>query len=189
LQRMTLPRTFVGFSSTDISYYHMMCAWKENENIDFNFADFQLEEAIDSGNEYYIRQVCRDRIRLTDTYMLLIGTDTWTKTTFVKWEVEVAIEKGCRLIGANINDARFKDFLCPDFFANKGALFVPFSSRIVAKALEAWTRDPYLPWLPNDWAFYDAAYTGLGYELVGSTAVLPPKPNPFALPSRPDWAK
>ena len=41
---MPLPRTFVGFSSTRIRYYRMMCAWKANENIDFNFADIVLGE-------------------------------------------------------------------------------------------------------------------------------------------------
>jgi hypothetical protein len=51
----------------------------------------------------------------------------------------VAIEKGCRLIGVNLNNCRFKDGLCPSFFADKGALFVPFSSRILATAL-TWNR-------------------------------------------------
>lgn len=50
--------------------------------------------------------------------------DTYTKTTFVKWEVEVAIEKGCRLFGANLNNCRTKDWLCRYFFADKGALFI-----------------------------------------------------------------
>ena len=45
---MALPRTFVGFSSTDIGRYRMMMAWKANENIDFDFADFQLDDAINS---------------------------------------------------------------------------------------------------------------------------------------------
>jgi hypothetical protein len=185
---MALPRTFVGFSSTDIGYYRLMCAWKAHDDIDFNFADFQLDEAIDSENEYYIKSKCRDRIRLSDTYILLIGNDTRTKTTYVKWEVEVAIEKSCRLIGVNINNCRFKDASCPDFFADKGALFVPFSSRIVAKALEPWHRDPPNPWRPDDWSFYDAAYTNLGYQLIGSGAVLPPRLNPFLL-GKPSWAK
>lgn len=39
---MGLPRTFIGFSSTDIRYYRLMQAWKKNENIDFNFTDCQL---------------------------------------------------------------------------------------------------------------------------------------------------
>ena len=59
---MALPRTFVGFSSSDISYYHLMCAWKAHDHIDFDFADFQIDEAINSTNEYYIKQVCRNKI-------------------------------------------------------------------------------------------------------------------------------
>ena len=58
---MALPRTFVSFSSTDIRYYRTMQMWKANENIDFNFADFQLDEAINSQNPYYIKSVCWKR--------------------------------------------------------------------------------------------------------------------------------
>lgn len=166
-----------------------MCAWKAHDHIDFDFADFQLDEAVKSNNEYYIKSRCRAKIRRADTFILLIGTDTWQKTTFVQWEVEVAIEKGCRLIGVNINNSRFKDALCPDFFANKGALFVPLSSRVVAKALEPWTRPPgEVNLQTGDWSFSDATYTSLGYVLNGTNATLPPKPNPF-LGGRPPWAK
>ena len=113
----------------------MMCAWKAHEHIDFDFADFQLDEASNSENPSYIKSVCRSKIRRSDTFVLLIGMDTWQKTVFVKGEVEVAIEKECRLIGVNLNNCRFKDALCPGFFANKGAIFAPFSSRILARAL------------------------------------------------------
>jgi MTH538 TIR-like domain (DUF1863) len=148
-----------------------MCAWKAHENIDFDFADFQLDEAIDSENEYYIKRVCRNEIRLADTYALLIGQDTFTKATFVRWEVEVAIEKGCRLIGINLNNSRCKDFLCPLFFADKGALFVPFSSRILTKALEPWFGDPRRPGHTDDWSFRGDLYTSLGYNLIVNTTV------------------
>ena len=86
-----LARTFVSFSSTDIDRYYLMCAWKAHEHIDFNFEDFQLEEAINSSNPSYIRSRCAAKIRRTDTFVLLIGTDTYTKTQFVQPEVE-AIE-------------------------------------------------------------------------------------------------
>jgi hypothetical protein len=88
----------------------------------------------------------------------------------------------------NLNDCRFRDALCPDFFADKGALFVPFSSRIVAEALTWWRPRPPQLGQPNDWIFYDEPYTRLGYKLVGNTAVLPPPPNPFLL-GKPPWAK
>ena len=40
---MGLPRTFIGFSSTDMTHYRMMLAWKANEHIDFNFTDCQQQ--------------------------------------------------------------------------------------------------------------------------------------------------
>ena len=46
--------------------------------IDFNFADFQLDEAINSQTPYYIKSVCTAKVRLTDTFALLIGGDTYT---------------------------------------------------------------------------------------------------------------
>jgi hypothetical protein len=185
---MALPRTFVSFSSTDIGYYRMMCAWKGSEDIDFNFADFQLDDAIKSENEYYIKQICREKIRQTDTFVLLIGNDTYIKTTVVKWQVEVAIEKGCRLIGVNINNCRFKDrWLCPYFIADKGAVFVPFSSRIVAEAMKP-HRFHLLPGQTRDFHFFDQIYTELGYQLVGDTAVLPPYPQTFGSAQRPPSA-
>lgn len=165
-----------------------MLMWKAHEHIDFNFADFQLDEAINSNNPYYIRTVCREKIRRADTFVLLIGSDTYTKTDFVKAEVEVAIEKCCRLIGVNLNDCRFKDSRCPSFFADKGALFVPFSSRILARALE-WNKGTPASGTTDDWFFVDAVYTNLGYELAANIAVRPPKPNPFAGGNRPPWAK
>lgn len=178
-----LPRTFVSFSSADKSRYDLMCAWKAHDHIDFNFSDFQLDEAINSQNPQYIKAICREKIRLTDTFILLIGNDTFTKINFVKDEVEAAIEKGCRMIGVNLNNSRFRDALCPYFFANAGAIFVPYSPRILAEALR---------WHPQGKApayhFLDDVYANLGYQLIGSAAVLPPRPNPFADGRRPPWS-
>jgi len=182
-----LARTFVSFSSADKGRYDLMTAWKANENIDFNFKDFQLDEAINSQNPNYIKAVCRAKVRRVDTFVLLIGNDTYTKTEFVKDEVDVAIEKGCRLIGVNLNNCRFKDWLCPWFFADKGAIFVPLSSRILATAL-AWTKPVRNPALSDDWSYPDQTYISLGYQLVGNTAILPPPPSPFASGDKPWWA-
>lgn len=180
----SLPRTFVSFSSADKGRYDLMCAWKAHEHIEFNFADFQLDEAINSQRPSYIKSVCAAKIRRADTFILLIGNDTYTKIVFVKDEVEAAVEKGCRLIGVNLNNSRSRDRLCPSFFANVGALFVPFSSRIIAEAL-TWQSNDTSPW----YYFLDEAYTRLGYQLVGNTAVLAPPPNPFSSGNRPPWAR
>jgi len=76
-----LPRTFVSFSSSDKRCYDLMCAWKAHQYIDFNFADFQLDEAINSQTPYYIKSRCAAKVRRADTFVLLIGNDTYTKTS------------------------------------------------------------------------------------------------------------
>ena len=40
----------------------------------------------------------------------------------------------------------------------------------------------------NNPHFYDHFYRSLGYNLIGKTAVLPPKANPF-LSGKPSWAR
>ena len=61
---MGLPRTFVGFSSTDILSYRLMLAWKEHQHIDFDFTNCQLGQEINSEDETYIKRRCRERIAM-----------------------------------------------------------------------------------------------------------------------------
>ena len=134
---MGLARTFVGFSSTDIHNYRLMQAWKANKYIDFNFTDCQLGSEINSANEQYIKKICRDRINMAGKYVLLIGQDTKSKHKYVRWEAEVAIEKGCTIIGVNLDGSRsmVRD-TCPPIIRDIGAIFVPFFPKIVAYAIE-----------------------------------------------------
>ncbi|PRH00405.1 hypothetical protein C6T60_25100 [Burkholderia multivorans] len=156
---MGLPRTFVGFSSTDIRYYRLMQAWKANEHIDFNFTDCQLENEINSENEAYIKSKCRERINMAGTFAVLIGQDTRSKHKYVRWEMEVAIEKKCRIIGINLDGSRqIVDATCPPIIRDIGAIFVPFSPKIVAYALENWKMET-----KGNWHYKDEVYQRLGY--------------------------
>jgi hypothetical protein len=154
------PRTFVGFSSSDIHYYRLMLAWKGSEHIDFNFADCQLAQEIDSENEAYIKRKCRERIAMAGTFISLIGKDTGSKRKYVRWELEVAMEKGCRIIGVNLDGARqIVDSTCPTIIKDIVAIFVPFSPRIVAHALENFKMME-----KGNWHYKDEIYKQLGYK-------------------------
>lgn len=105
---MSLPRTFVGFSSTDLHCYRLMTAWKATQTI--NMAGY---------------------------YIMLIGEDTRYKHKYVTWEAEVAIEQGCTIIGVNLNMSwPFDDTRTPGVLRDIGAVFAAFSPQIVAHALE-----------------------------------------------------
>lgn len=157
---MGLPRTFIGFSSTDIHYYRMMLAWKENEHIDFDFTNCQLHKEIDSEDEAYIKRKCRERIDMAGTFAVLIGQDTRRKHKYVRWEIEVAREKGCRIIGINLDGSRrIVDATCPPIIKDIGAIFVPFSPHIIAYALENYEMKE-----DGNREYRDELYQRLGYK-------------------------
>jgi hypothetical protein len=136
-----------------------MQAWKQNQRIDFNFADCQLPDAVNSSDEAYVKRCIRERIALAGTYAMLIGADTKYQRKFVPWEAEVAIEKGCTLIGINLDSSRGITELCPTVMRGVGALFVSFSPRIVAYALEDYKGNA-----SGDWQYKDQIYKQLGYD-------------------------
>lgn len=174
---MSLPRTFVGFSSTDINSYRLMLAWNQHENIDFDFCDCQVQSEIRSEDEGYIKWKCGGRIKMAGTYVMLIGSDTRYKHKYVRWEAEVAIEKKCRIIGINLDGWRgMNPDTCPAIIRDAGATFVSFSPAIVAHALKHAVRNE-----SQNWIFSDDTYTKLGYILRGNRAERPRPQPPFPL--------
>lgn len=117
----------------------MMQAWKANENIDFDFTDCQLQRELNSEDEAYIKRVCRERINMASKYIMLIGQDTRYKYKYVRWEAEVAIEKGCTVIGVNLDQSyHINNDLCPPVIRDIGAVFVAFRPKIIAHALNGY---------------------------------------------------
>ena len=158
---MGLPRTFVGFSSTDILSYRLMLAWKEHQHIDFDFTNCQLGQEINSEDETYIKRRCRERIAMAGTFAILIGQDTKSKHKYVRWEMEFALEKKCRFICINLDKSRrVVEKTCPSIIRNVGAIFVPFSPKIVAYALGDYVMNS-----SDDYHYKDEVYTQLGYTV------------------------
>lgn len=156
---MGAPSTFVGFSGTDIRSYWLMKAWKENEKIDFDFRDCQLSTEIRSEDEAYIKARCRERIAMASKFVQLIGEDTKNKYKYVRWEAEVAIEKGCTIIGVNLNGDRVINDLCPPILRGIGAIFTPFSPKIIKYAL-----DNYSMKQSDNYNYPAQVYANLGYK-------------------------
>jgi len=140
--------------------YELMGAWRTNTHIDFNFADCQLNMALDSESEDYIKRKCRERIDMAGTFALLIGQDTRSKHKYVRWEIQVAMEKGCKLIGINLDGSRsLNPDLCPPILKNVGAVFVPFSPAIIQHALTHPTNSER-----GDYHYAPEIYKKLGYK-------------------------
>lgn len=157
---MGLSNAFVGFSRTDIDDYKLMQEWRANTNIDFDFNDCLLSDTLNLENEELIKTKCRERINTAGKYVMLIGNDTKNTHKYVQWEAEVAIEKGCTIICVNLDGSReMVRSTCPPVIRDMGAIFVPFSAKIVAYAIENYDmHDDY-----GNYYFKDDLYKGLGY--------------------------
>jgi hypothetical protein len=154
-----LPKTVVGFSGSDIEYYWRMLAWKGTEGIDFHFADCRLDRETNREDEDYIKARVRERIGAAEKYALLIGEDTWYRHNYVAWEAAVAVEQGCTIIGINLDGARqIVETKCPAAIRDIGAIFVPFSPRIVAYALVNYRRRGQ-----GNWHFPEEVYRQLEF--------------------------
>jgi hypothetical protein len=133
-------KTYICFDGdTDMHYYRLMQAWKDNENHDFNFHNaHDLNTARDSSQEESIKRQLRERFANSKLLIVLIGERTRLLTKFVKWEMEVALRLDLPIVGVNLNGSRYRDALCPPAIRDELALFVPFGQKIIAHAMDNW---------------------------------------------------
>jgi hypothetical protein len=136
-------KTYICFDGdTDMHYYRLMQAWKDNENHDFNFHNaHDLNMARDSSQEESIKRQLRERFANSKLLIVLIGEKTRLLTKFVKWEMEVALRLDLPIIGVNLNGSRQCDYRCPPAIKDELVVFVPFGQKIIAHAMDTWPAD------------------------------------------------
>lgn len=101
---------------------------------------------------------------------MLIGQDTRYKYKFVKWEAEVAIEQGYRIIGVNLDKWwKLNPATCPPIISSVGALFVSYYPQIVQYALNDFQTSESHPWF----YYNESVYKQLGYLLNGNITKRP----------------
>ncbi len=133
-------KTYVAFDGdNDIRYYRMMQAWKNNDNIDFNFYDaHDLNSARDTSTEESIKSQLRERMANAKQMILLVGENTKYLRKFVPWEIELARKKDIPIIVVNLNKNRTYDKnLCPSVI--KDGIYtinVSFEMKIIKYALD-----------------------------------------------------
>jgi hypothetical protein len=133
-------KTYICFDGdTDMHWYRLMVAWKDNDDIDFNFHNaHDLNSARDSSQEESIKKQLRIRFANSKQLIVLIGENTKRLTKFVQWEMEVALKLDLPIIGVNLNKARSRDDRCPPAIWDELAVYVPFGQKIVAHAMDNW---------------------------------------------------
>jgi hypothetical protein len=124
----------------DINYYRLMQAWHANDRFDFTFVNaHDITQARDTSMEETIKRSLRIRMNASDVLIVLIGESTRNLYKFVRWEIEVALEKNTPIIAVNLNGRRYMDDnLCPPILRNELAIHVPFAHKIIDYSIKNW---------------------------------------------------
>lgn len=133
-------KVYIAFDGdNDIDYYWLMKAWKNNENIDFDFFDaHDLTQSYDSSTTESIKASLRTRLNNSKLFILLIGEHTRRLTKFVQFEVEGAMRRNLPIICVNLNKSRYEDDLSPSWFGDYLRIYVPYGEKIIKYAMEHW---------------------------------------------------
>ena len=161
-------KIYVAFDAdNDIRYYHLMQAWKKNDNTSFNFYDaHDLNNLMSYSSEETIKTKLRERLNNTKVFIILIGSNTKFLYRFVRWEIEQAIKRDLPIIAVNINGKRSKDSsLCPSILNDELAVFVSFNQKIIEHAINNWdnSHSAYRRKEQSGAYYYnDSVYKGFG---------------------------
>jgi hypothetical protein len=136
-------KTYVCFDAdSDIKYYWLMTAWKENDKIQFNFYNaHDINDIKDGSTEAQIKAKLVKRLENTKMLVVLIGENTKNLYKYVRWEIEWAVENEIPIIAVNLNKIRKRDDkLCPPILKDKLALHISFEQKMMDYALNNWAK-------------------------------------------------
>lgn len=134
-------KTYVCFDGdSDMHYYRLMCAWKQNDGMNFCFCNaHDLNTSRDTSLPDSIKRHLRERLNNSTVFIVLVGQRTRYLTKFVRWEMEQALSLGLPIIAVNLNGTRKQDpELCPPLIRDALAIHISFNAAILQHALEHW---------------------------------------------------
>lgn len=134
-------KTYVAFDAdSDIRYYRLMQAWKQNDGTNFDFNDaHDINDIRTWSTEESKKAALQERIRNSKVFVLLVGEKTKFQNTYVRWECEQAIKREMPVIVVNLSGAREIDQnRCPLILRDQLAVHVSYNQAIIQNALETW---------------------------------------------------
>lgn len=133
-------KTYVIFNGDDIRYYRLMQAWKENDNIEFDFNDAHDIGGIrDDSEEITVKKHLKERFSNSKQVIVLVGENTKYKYKYVRWEIEVTQNLDLPIVVVNLNGKRKIDSdLCPAILKDCLTVHISYNRDVIKYALDDW---------------------------------------------------
>lgn len=137
-------KTYVCFDGdNDIKHYNLMKAWKENDNVDFDFHNaHDINNLWNGSNEDTIKRRLRERLNNTKLLIVLVGESTKNLYRFVRWEIEMALNMEIPIIAVNIinDETRIYDNF-PPLLRNELVINVQFRQSLIRYSIDNWIAE------------------------------------------------
>ncbi len=131
---MATKKIFVSFDyDNDKHYKNLLLAWSANEEFaDFYISDQSVTEPVDSDRAAPIRRAISAKIGAATGLLCIVGKNT-SKSRWVTWEIEKAIELRKRIIAVKVE----KDCTTPNALYGVGATWaLSFNFAAIKKAIQ-----------------------------------------------------
>lgn len=101
---MAKSKIFISYDyDNDKHYKNLLVAWDKNDLFDFSFYDSSVDVSVNSDDANYIKSVIKERIKSSAYFLCIIGKKT-SKSEWVTWEINKAVELKKKLVAVKIDD-------------------------------------------------------------------------------------
>lgn len=97
-------KIFISYDyDSDKHYKNLLKAWDENGTFYFNFHDQSADVSINSTNAAAIKRAISAKISNATYFLCLVGEKTYN-SSWVKWEIDKAVELNRRIVAVKIKN-------------------------------------------------------------------------------------
>jgi hypothetical protein len=110
-------KVFVSYDYDNEKHYkNLLLAWDSNSNFDFSMHDHSVDISVNSVNASAIKSVISRKINEATYFLVIVGKQT-NKSSWVKWEINKAVELGKKIIAVKTD----RENVSPDELLGVGA--------------------------------------------------------------------
>lgn len=127
-------KVFISYDyENDKHYKNLLLAWDANRQFDFYISDYSADVSINSTDAGVIKRTISNYINHITVFLVIVGKNT-SKSSWVKWEIEKAVELGKKIVAVKTD----KDNTTPLELYGVGASWaLSFTQDAITKALNS----------------------------------------------------
>jgi hypothetical protein len=125
-------KVFISYEyENDKHYKNLLLAWDANKQFDFYISDYSADVSINSTGANAIKSVLSRYINQGTVFLVIVGKKTY-KSSWVKWEINKAVELGKKIVAVKTD----RENTSPDELLGVGASWaMAFTYDAISRAI------------------------------------------------------